>query len=1274
MKLLKTAMTRFRLVIPACLALALAACGGEGDLFIDRPGGGGQTLELAFPAGQAEDHRLPFRVSGGVPPYSSSIEGCPDWVTLFSDQGTLAGTAPEAESGRSFFCTYRVTDSGGLLPPQSASWGLRLLVTPPASPPELSLPRPHKVSLAVGAFHSAVLPAASGGVPPYRYVLSCVGGALPPGMGFGPETRTFSGTPEAPFRDSCTYSVTDSSVLGTTISRAVEVEIAGPSIAPLGLDVISKLDLSVGAFHSEWFPAASGGVGPYAYSFACAGGALPSGMGFAPETRMLAGTPEARFRDSCTYSATDSASPAVTVSRAVEIEVSSAMSDLSLPPPSRIALSVGALSVGMFHGEPLPEATGGVRPYTYALTCAGGTLPPGMSFAPATRVLAGTPQARFRDSCTYSATDSASPAVTVSRAVEIEVRSAMSDLSLPPPSRIALSVGALSVGMFHGEPLPVATGGVRPYTYALTCAGGSLPPGMSFAPQTRMFAGTPQARFRDSCTYSVTDSAMPATTFSRAVEIEVSSAMSDLSLPPPSRIALSVGMFHGEPLPAATGGVRPYTYALTCAGGSLPPGMSFAPQTRMFAGTPQARFRDSCTYSVTDSAMPATTFSRAVEIEVSSAMSDLSLPDNVVVDGDDPRSLTVQQRVSTEFARARGGVAPYTYEIVGCELPEGLAFSPESRILSGTARETYRGPDCTYRVTDSASPPVSVSGDFELIVDPLDRGRWRFRTRTVAPGGPCALRSAGISTPVAILPHAQGGTAGLETYALIDFPDRHFLSFDPRTRRLTYTHPSADPILGTPNTYRYLVGAPGVDAATADDALCLDIEYSPGPSASCPADPDAIPPLEPDHFIHVQLRVRDDAYWDENAGTGGEYRCPDAPPEEMSLAASVSNPVHEALGPVHARRAADVAHGAVRDRVRGWSPGAPRVHSAITPAVGIASLSGRNEGFDYDGSSESGSVGAELGAGSWQAGAVAAYTRTELDYRADASLSGRGYRAGEHDTEIFSLHPFAAWHLASGGRLWATLGAGAGRLSHRDAPAFPSRSRSDLRLLTHAAGGSLPLADILSGELRAEAGMEAFALEIEGGGRISSSLPTMRGRDWRAGLAWSAPVPGAPSLSMAYRQLTGDGPEGGQLETAGSVSFEGVLDPRLTLTGGAGVSFGLGDHEQESWRLGGGMRFAPGGSGRGFALDLDTRLLSAAGGVPSGIGIRGEAGYGLWGGRFLGTVRPHVGVVRHSGDGSVRRSLGLDLRDTPDSRVGLEVYDRSPDRSRGARFTLRHRF
>ena len=510
-------------------------------------------------------------------------------------------------------------------------------------------------------------------------------------------------------------------------------------------------------------------------------------------------------------------------------------------------------------------------------------------------------------------------------------------------------------------------------------------------------------------------------------------------------------------------------------------------------------------------------------------------------------------------------------------------------------------------------------------------------------------------------------------YKLLDLPHTPFLEFDRITRRLTYIHPPTVPILGTPNTHRYLVGATGVtgvDATNAEDALCLDVQFNPG-AEICP-DPSG--DLEPFDFIHIQLQVRDDAYWDENVG---EYRCPDttAPaPRAAAQSESVSNPVHTALAPVHARRAVDVAHTAVRDRVRRWSPDDPRGLDAIDPAIGLASLSGRTEGFDYTGSSESLSAGAELGAGSWQAGLVASFARTDLHYRAEADLSARGYFAGEHDTEILSLHPFAAWHASSGGHLWASLGAGMGELRHRDDLGFPSWSRSDVRLLAYDVGASVPVADVLSGELQAEAGIESFALEIEGGGNISPSLPTMRGVDYRAGLTWSAPLPGDPSISMAYKQLTGDGPEGGALEAQGSLSVAGVFDPRISVKGSAEASLGLGNYDQNLWGLGVGLRFARDDLRRGFGLDLDTRLMSLVNERASDVSIRGEAGYGVWGGPFFGTVRPYVGVVHHSGDRSFRQTLGIDLRETASSAVKVEVYDQSPDRSRAVLFTLRYRF
>jgi hypothetical protein len=408
-------------------ATVTAACGG-GELAIVNPEGGA-TIELDFPPGEVTEHKLPT-ILDGLLPYEASIEGCPQWVRLlFPDlerpgQRILAGAAPYQDQGKSFFCTYRVTeDDSGFRRQRSVTYGLRLAVGS-ASVDGLALPpRPHEVNLSVGTFHSEDLKPASGGVRPYTYSFTCAGGELPPGMGFAPETRRFAGTPNARFRDSCTYTVTDSAEPAATVSRAVEVVVTSPILT---LGDPDDIGLSVGELHNVPLPEATGGIEPYTYSFTCGGGQLPSGMDFAPETRRFAGTPDAPFRDSCTYSVTDSAEPAATVSRAVEVEVTgAATARLTLPTLSKIELSVGK-----FRSIALPAASGGVRPYTYSFTCAGGEFPSGMGFAPATRMFAGTPDASFRDSCTYTAADGAEPAATVSRAVEVEVSGRAVTLSL----------------------------------------------------------------------------------------------------------------------------------------------------------------------------------------------------------------------------------------------------------------------------------------------------------------------------------------------------------------------------------------------------------------------------------------------------------------------------------------------------------------------------------------------------------------------------------------------------------------------------------------------------------------------------------------------------------------------------------------------------------------------------------------------------------------------------------------------------------------------------
>ena len=258
--------------------------------------------------------------------------------------------------------------------------------------------------------------------------------------------------------------------------------------------------------------------------------------------------------------------------------------------------------------------------------------------------------------------------------------------------------------------------------------------------------------------------------------------------------------------------------------------------------------------------------------------------------------------------------------------------------------------------------------------------------------------------------------------------------------------------------------------------------------------------------------------------------------------------------------------------------------------------------------------------------------------------------------------------------MWGSLGAGSGTLRHRDALGFPSWALSDVELRTWALGAALPVADVLSGELQAEADIEAFAFDVEGGGAISTALPTLRGRDWRAGLAWSAPVTGAPALSRGvqapHRRRTRGRPDGGR-------RLRGLRGPPRPASHRVRPRRGvvrLGDYEHDTWRLGGALDFVPGRDGRGVSVDLDTRLVSLDDGRTAGAGMEAEVGYGLWSGAFLGLVRPYVGLTRYPGEASIRRAVGLYLRDTPATHVAVELWEHSDDPSTGLGLRARLRF
>ena len=223
-----------------------------------------------------------------------------------------------------------------------------------------------------------------------------------------------------------------------------------------------------------------------------------------------------------------------------------------------------------------------------------------------------------------------------------------------------------------------------------------------------------------------------------------------------------------------------------------------------------------------------------------------------------------------------------------------------------------------------------------------------------------------------------------------------------------------------------------------------------------------------------------------------------------------------------------------------------------------------------------------------------------------------------------------------------------------------------------------PWPTFMSGELEAEAGSRILRLRDRGRGpEISSDLPTMRGRDWRAGFAWSAPVKGArvpvSGLQAPDRRRAGGRTVGGD---AARCPWRAYFDPRLSSD--LGNAEGVVRPRRLRAQLLGPFRRRPLRPRRGPARIRPEARHASRARRRRRIRRCGHAG--------RGRVRPVEREPTSERYGPLRVWSGIRgtaLSDEawvsifarrPSSRARLELYDRPRDRLRALRFDLRHRF
>ena len=239
------------------------------------------------------------------------------------------------------------------------------------------------------------------------------------------------------------------------------------------------------------------GTTPYVYAVT----GLPSGLDFDTATRIVSGTPTTSGSWTVTYTVTDADTRVVTQKFRITIL---AQVSLVLPdPPDLIFIANNVVA-----GSVLPAASGGSSPYTYAVSA----LPSGLNFNTATRLVNGTPSVTGTFTITYTVTDSSAANLSTEQTFSITIN---------PSATLSLTVVANQDYGYNAEipalTLPVASGGIAPYSYQVT----GLSAGLDFDTATRQVTGTPTELGQRTATYTVTDQA--GETASRQFTVNISS-------------------------------------------------------------------------------------------------------------------------------------------------------------------------------------------------------------------------------------------------------------------------------------------------------------------------------------------------------------------------------------------------------------------------------------------------------------------------------------------------------------------------------------------------------------------------------------------------------------------------------------------------------------------------------------------------------------------------------------------------------------------------------
>jgi FtsP/CotA-like multicopper oxidase with cupredoxin domain len=251
-----------------------------------------------------------------------------------------------------------------------------------------------------------------------------------------------------------------------------------------------------------------------------------------------------------------------------------------------------------------------------------------------------------------------------------------------------------------------AAGGVATYSYAVTA--GTPPAELTLTP-AGLLSGTPTTPGTYNFTITVTDSASPPLSSSKAFTLTVIQS-SALAITTPSQLTgytIGTGLYSATI--AATGGIAPISFSVTA--GAMPVELSLS-AAGLITGTPATPGTYDFTVTATDVTQPTNaTTSKAFQLVVTQpAALAITTPSQLT-------GYTIGTGAYSASIAATGGIAPVSFTRTAGALPVGLSLSAAGQLTgTPTTAGTY---DFTVTATDVTQPTaVTASKAFQLVVTP----------------------------------------------------------------------------------------------------------------------------------------------------------------------------------------------------------------------------------------------------------------------------------------------------------------------------------------------------------------------------------------------------------------------------------------------------------------------------------------------------------------------------------------------------------------------------